>query len=120
MITPVASKIRFYETGRETGTVEPYAEIASQVLVLILKRFASWAAITATHAEVAEIFGNSRTAHIKLATDLRLAIKTATISGTYPNLVLPSRRFTAVMTLSRISQLLELELQEILEREMQE
>jgi hypothetical protein len=120
MITPAASKIRFYETGREIGRVEPYAEIASQELVSILKRFVSWAAVTATHAKVAEIFGNSSTAHIKLATDLRLAIKAATKSGTYPNLVLPSRKFTAVMTLSRISQLLELELQEILEKEMQE
>ncbi len=120
MITPAASKVNFYETYREIGTVEPYAVVSTQEVASILKRFVSWAAIIATHLEVAEIFGKSSTAHIKLATDLRLVIKNAIQRGTYPNVVLPSRKFKIVMMLSRMSQALEPEIPEILEKEPRE
>jgi hypothetical protein len=120
MITPVASKVNFYETYEEIEKVRPYALMPTQELASILKRFMSWAAIIATHPEVADIFGKSSTAPIKLATDLRLVIKNAIRRGTYPNVVLPSRKFKTVMTLSRISRILEPEIPEILEIEVRE
>ena len=118
MITAANRKINFYETSTEIGRVEPYAVMPDQELQFTLERFVSWAAVIATHSEVAEIFGESSTVHIKLATDLRLVIKNALRFGTYPNVVLPSRKFITVMTISEISQLLEQELHEILEKEM--
>ena len=120
MITPAASKVNFYETYAEIETAGPYAVMPSQELASILKRFVSWATVIATHPEVAEIFGKSSTAHIKLATDLRLVIQNAIRLGTYPNVVLPSRKFKTVMMLSRISRILEPEIPEILGNEVRE
>ena len=92
MIGSAANKVYFYETNQDIEAVEPYAAIPSQEIASILKRFVSWAAVIATHPEVAEIFGESSTVHIRLATDLRLVIKNAIQVGTYPNVVLPSHK----------------------------
>jgi hypothetical protein len=120
LMIAAANRVYLYETNKDIETMEPYAVIQSQELASILKRFVSWAAVIATHPEVAEIFGKSSTAHIKLATDLRLVIKNALKLGTYPNVVLPSRKFMTVMTLSKISQLLEPEIPEFSEKEVWE
>jgi hypothetical protein len=117
MIIPATNKVNFYETCMEIGIVEPYGSIPSQELALTIKRFVFWAGMIATHPKIAEIFGEASTSHIKLATDLRLAIKNALKQGTFPNVVLPSRKFTTAMTLSRISKLMEAEIPEIIQME---
>jgi hypothetical protein len=118
MISPPSSTVKFYETTTEIGEVEPYAVISHQELESIIGRFISWAAIIATHPEVADIFGESNTVHIRLATDLRLGIKNSFRDGTYPNVVLPRRKFTTVITVSRISLRMEQELHQLFEKEM--
>ncbi len=120
MITPAANNVKFYETTTDIGRMEPYAVLPHQELASIMERLVSWAAVIATHPEVAKIFEESSTIHIRLATDLRMAIKNAIQLGTYPNVVLSGSQFTTVITVSKMSQRLEEELHAILEKQMWE
>lgn len=112
MIAPATNNVIFFESCSNIGSSEPYAVISSCELASILKHFIHWAVIIGNNPEIAEIFGKSSTAHIKLATVLRDAIKKSLKEGTYPNMILPIRKFTAMMTLSRISNVLEAEFHE--------
>lgn len=111
--------INFYETQQDIGAIEPYTTITSDELYLIIKRLVTSATLIATHPNIAKKFGESSLAPIKLATDLRTAIKVAEQNGVHPNLVFPNSQLRTAMdfALTRISPSLEAELQKMLAKE---
>lgn len=119
MNTRSASNINFYGSRKDIGVSEPYATISAEELTAVIKRFVSWAAMIATHPDIAETLGGASTTPIRLATDLRAAIKNALQNGIYPNVVLPTQRLTAAKTMMRISRQLEPEIGEMIIYESQ-
>jgi hypothetical protein len=113
------TNIHFYESRQEIGVTEPYAILPAEEMVKTIKRFVSWATMIATHPDLAKLFGEESTAPIQLATDLRAALNEARLKNTYPNVVLPTRKFTAAMTLMSTSRQLEPVFAEMLAREDQ-
>jgi hypothetical protein len=117
--TQTNHKINFYESKQDIGVIEPDAVISSEDLTATIKRFISMAAMIATHPDLAETFGETSTAPIRLATDLQTALKNSVEDRIYPNIVLPSRNFTATMTLMGITRTLEPEFHEMIARQNQ-
>jgi len=101
--------IYFFESQKDIEVSGPYAILSAEVLAVVIQRFVSWAEMSATHPDLAESFGEASTAHIKLATDLRIAVKKSRQENTYPNVVLPAQKFKVAMTLMRLTSSLELE-----------
>jgi hypothetical protein len=119
MNIPSTGNVYFFESQKDIDVSGPYATISAEELSAIIKRFVSWAAMVATYPDLAETFGDANTAHIKLATELRNAMKVSRQGGIYPNVVLPICKFRSVMTLMRISRLLESEMEEMIAHEHQ-
>ena len=97
MATPTKNNINLYENSQDIETSAPYASISADELSLVMRRFASLAAMLVTHPETAAQFGELSTTCIQLATDLRTAMKTSWNSGIYPDVVLPMNKYSAAM-----------------------
>lgn len=119
MNTQSDHNVNFFESQMDIGVSKPYAVISAYELTAVIRRFVSWAAIVAKQPNLREILGDASTAHIKLATDLRAAIKKSVKEGFYPNVVLPIRKFTTTMTLLKVSRALESEIGGIIVYESQ-
>jgi hypothetical protein len=99
--------VYFFETQQDIDVSGPYATISVEELTSMVHRFVSWAAMVATHPEIAESFGEVSTIHIKLATDLRMAVKRSRQEHAYPNVVLPMQKFKAAMKLLTLTRAIE-------------
>jgi hypothetical protein len=109
--------VYFFESEKGVGGARPYASLSEEELTHLIQRFVSWAAMLATHPKLAASFGEASTAHITLATELRMAVKRARQENTYPNVILPAHKYTAAMTLMRQSRAVEPEFCEVLAAE---
>jgi len=119
MVTSPKNNIHFYEPKTDILTVQPYAVISEQDLATIMKRLALWAATIATNQNLAETFGEVSTAPIKLATELRAAIKNSLQDGIHPDVFLPACKFMSTMMLIRMARELEPDFQEMIVKEDQ-
>jgi hypothetical protein len=99
--------VYFFDSETDIRGSRPYASISEEELTRLIQRFVSWAAILATHPKLAESFGDASTAHIMLATDLRMAVKKSRQENVYPNVVLITQKFEAAMKLMTISRAME-------------
>jgi hypothetical protein len=81
----------------------PYATISAKELGAVIQRFASWGTMPTTHPKLAESLGDTSAAHIKLTTDIWMAITKAQDEQTYPNIILPMHTFTTAMKVMIIS-----------------
>lgn len=115
MTTQAYNTIEFYETPQDIGAIEPHTTITIDELSLIIKRLVASATMIATRPDIAKKFGIESTVPIKLATDLRTAIKVSEQNGVHPNLVFPNNQLRTAMdfALIRISPAQEAELQEM-------
>jgi hypothetical protein len=84
--------VKLYETLEEIRLSEPYAIEEAEELLRVFSYFVAWAQITAAHPELAARFYEP-TAHIRLATDLRKALKFSQENRLYPNIVLPKGKY---------------------------
>jgi hypothetical protein len=112
--TQSLSNVYFFESQKDIGVSKPYATLNADELTSMIQRFVAWAAILATHPETAESFGDSSTAHIRLATDLRNAIRSSHKESKYPNVVLQEQKSFAAMELMRRSTVLQPGLDEMM------
>jgi hypothetical protein len=99
--------VYFFDSENDVRGSRPYASLSQEELASLIQRFVSWAGILATHPKLAESFGDASTAHIMLATDLRMAMKKSRQDNVYPNVVLPTQKFKAAMKLATISRAME-------------
>ena len=119
-MTPQAeNNVNFYDSLQDIGVKEPYAVLPAEEITRIIKRFVSWAAMIASHRDLAKSFGEESTAPIKLATDLRSAVAQSMQKNTFPNVALPSQKLTAALTLMSTSRQLEPVFAELIAREDQ-
>jgi hypothetical protein len=82
------NQVRLYETLEDVQASNPYAIEDADELSRVISRFVAWAQMIATHPGLATNFRDP-TAHIRLATDLRKAMKFSQENRLYPNIVLP-------------------------------
>jgi hypothetical protein len=117
--TQAANTIKFYEATTDIGVSEPYATISGEELTAAIKRFVSWAAMIATHPNLAQLIGDSSTTPILLATALRTAVQKSEHDGIFPNVVLPRQKFTSAMALIRASRQVAPEIRQLIAYESQ-
>jgi hypothetical protein len=61
MPVPSTNNINLYETPQNIATSVPYATVSANELALVMRRFASMAAMLVTHPDTAAEFGDLRT-----------------------------------------------------------
>lgn len=88
--------------NRETLT-NSYKNVTKKYVNAGIKWFISMASMIAMHPQIVETYGDTSTAPIRLATDLRNAIKHSVPSGIYPGGVLPTHRFTFALKLMGVT-----------------
>ena len=115
MPTP-PNRVKLYETLEDIRASEPYAIEDADELSRVISRFVSWAQMIATHPDLATNFQDP-TAHIRLATDLRKAMKFSQENRLYPNVVLPMSKYFSAKLLSVISQSIGPEIAAMIEQE---
>jgi hypothetical protein len=85
------NKVHLYNTREEIESKSvPYATEDAEVLEQVISRFVAWARMMGMYPDLRARYG---TAHIRLATDLRAAVKASRENRLYPNIVLPLSKY---------------------------
>jgi hypothetical protein len=118
MYTLSKNQVKLYETLEDVRVSEPYAIEDADELSRVISCFVAWAQMIATHPGLATNFRDP-TAHIRLATDLRKAMKFSQENRLYPNIVLPMSKYFSAKLLRVISQSIGPEIAAMIEQENQ-
>lgn len=89
--------VKFYGSLNDYTFAEPYAVLRHSDVDSILKRCDSWVSTIATHPNLLDLLGDSITAHIKMVTALRVAVKESMQAGIFPNVILSTNEYQATM-----------------------
>jgi hypothetical protein len=117
--TLLQNNINLYETPQDIETSKSYTIVNADELSLVMRRFVSMAAMLVTHPDMSAKFSELSTTCIQLATDLRTAMKVSRDTRTYPDVVLPSSKYSTAMKIYTESRKLRPELPDFLVQELQ-
>jgi hypothetical protein len=113
------NKVYLYNTRDEIESKSvPYAVDDAEELEWVISRFVAWARMLPLYPDLAARYG---TAHIRLATDLRAAVKTSRENRLYPIIVLPMSKYFSAKLLWATTQAVMMEpaFTEMMEQENQ-
>jgi hypothetical protein len=89
--------VNFYGSLKDYTFAEPYAVLSNSEISSVLKRFDRWVSMIATHPNLVDMLGDSITAHIKMVTALRVAVKASRQAGIFPNVIFSPTEYQATM-----------------------
>jgi hypothetical protein len=89
--------INFYGSLSDFKFAEPYAVLRNSEVNSILERCDSWVNTIATRPNLLDILGDNITAHIKMVTALRVAVKESLQAGIFPNVILSPHDYRETM-----------------------
>ena len=95
------NEVFLYNTREEIRASAPYATEDADELEQVISRFFAWTRMMGLYPDMAAKYG---TAHIRLATDLRAAVRTSRENHLYTNIVLPMNKYFSTKLLSEITQ----------------
>jgi hypothetical protein len=81
------ANVNFYSSLNDFKFAEPYAVLRNSEVTSILERCDSWVSTIATHPNLVDMLGDDVTAHIKMVTALRVAVKESMQAGIFPNVI---------------------------------
>jgi hypothetical protein len=97
-----SKKVYLYNTRDEIESKSvPYAIEDAEVLERVISRFFAWARKIGSYPDLAARYG---TEHIRLATDLRTAVKSSQENRLYPFIILPVGKYFSAKLLSETTQ----------------
>jgi hypothetical protein len=89
--------VNFYSSLNDFKFAEPYAVLRNSEVTSILERCDSWVSTIATHPNLMDMLGDNVTAHIKMVTALRVAVKESMQAGIFPNVILSPSDYRETM-----------------------
>ena len=89
--------VNFYSSLTDYKFAEPYAVLRNSEVTSILQRCDHWVDTIATHPNLLDILGDNVTAHIKMVTALRVAVKESMQAGIFPNVILSPSDYRETM-----------------------
>ena len=89
--------VNFYSSLTDYKFAEPYAVLRNSEVTSILERCDHWVNTIATHPNLVDILGDNITAHIKMVTALRVAVKESMQAGLFPNVILSPSEYRETM-----------------------
>jgi hypothetical protein len=95
--TQAEINVNFYGSLNDFKFAEPYAVLRNSEVSSILERCDSWVSMIATHPHLVDMLGDSVTAHIKMVTALRVAVKESMQAGIFPNVIFSPSDYRATM-----------------------
>lgn len=98
MIEQPETDVKFYSSLNDYTFAEPYAVLRHSEVSTILKRCDNWVSTIATHPSLLDMLGDSITAHIRMVTALRVAVKESMQAGIFPNIILSPDEYQATMS----------------------
>ena len=97
MNDPAEIQVNFYDSLKNIVCAEPYAVLSHGEVSSMWERLDSWVSIIASHPNLVDMLGDSITAHIKMVTALRVAVRESRQAGFFPNVIFPPTEYQATM-----------------------
>jgi hypothetical protein len=89
--------VNFYSSLSDYTFAEPYAVLRNSEVSCLLERCDNWVNAIATRPHLVDILGDNITAHIRMVTALRVAVKESLQAGIFPNVILSPTDYRETM-----------------------